>query len=384
METLELFSGAGGMALGLKTAGFDCHGLLEQDKDACQTLRENFSAEVFETDICDFNYSELKRPVELIAGGPPCQPFSLGGRHRGKNDRRDMFPEAVRAINSLRPRAFIFENVKGLLRESFASYFEYIVLRLTYPSIVPGEDESWIEHLGRLERVKSSGQNNEEEYQVLFRCLNAADYGVPQKRERVFIVGFRKDLDIGWSFPEATNSLDSLLFSKFVSQDYWEKHNASPGPEDLAIIQAEKVEERIKRRFNSFEHSEKPWVTVREALQDLPEPREDSDPNFRNHILRHGARSYPGHTGSPLDEPSKALKAGVHGVPGGENTIRFHDGSVRYYTVREAARIQTFPDNFDFSGAWTENMRQLGNAVPVKLASVVGQSVFEKVSSAAH
>lgn len=376
METLELFSGAGGMALGLKNAGFNCHGLLEQNKDACQTLRKNFRANVFETDICEFDYSEMKKPVELIAGGPPCQPFSLAGKHRGKNDRRDMFPEAVRAINSLRPRAFIFENVRGLLRESFASYFEYIILRLTYPSINMKEDESWIEHLGRLERLKSSGVNNSEEYQVLFRCLNAADYGVPQKRERVFIVGFRKDLDISWSFPEATNSLDSLLFSKFVSKEYWEKNNASPSPSDMELIQNGKLEERLRRKFGLFEPLEKPWVTVREALGDLPEPLEEADLKYNNHILKRGAKSYPGHTGSPLDEPSKALKAGVHGVPGGENTVRLHDGNVRYFTVREAARVQTFPDNFDFSGAWSENMRQLGNAVPVKLASLVGHSVY--------
>jgi DNA (cytosine-5)-methyltransferase 1 len=94
-----------------------------------------------------------------------------------------------------------------------------------------------------------------------------------------------------------------------------------------------------------------------------------------NHEFRDGARPYPGHTGSPLDEPSKALKAGAHGVPGGENMIAFPDGSFRYYTAREAARIQTFPDDYVFAGAWTESMRQIGNAVPVLLAETVGQSI---------
>lgn len=100
------------------------------------------------------------------------------------------------------------------------------------------------------------------------------------------------------------------------------------------------------------------------GVEGLPEPMEQGCEEYREHVLKKGAKSYPGHTGSPLDEPSKVLKAGVHGVPGGETTLRHNDGSVRYFTVREAARIQTFPDNFEFSGAWSENMRQLGNAVP--------------------
>ena len=96
-----------------------------------------------------------------------------------------------------------------------------------------------------------------------------------------------------------------------------------------------------------------------------------------DHRLQSGARPYPGHNGSPLDEPSKALKAGVHGVPGGENMMRFPDGTVRYYSTREAARIQTFPDRYALHGAWTEAMRQIGNAVPVKLAETVMSSVVE-------
>ena len=94
-----------------------------------------------------------------------------------------------------------------------------------------------------------------------------------------------------------------------------------------------------------------------------------------------GARSYAGHTGSPLDEPAKTLKAGDHGVPGGENMLARVDGSVRYFTVREAARLQTFPDSYTFCGAWTEAMRQLGNAVPVRLAEVVASSVAETLQA---
>lgn len=120
-----------------------------------------------------------------------------------------------------------------------------------------------------------------------------------------------------------------------------------------------------------------PWRTVRDALVGLPEPKLEGSRIWLDHKLQLGAKAYPGHTGSPIDEPSKALKAGVHGVPGGENMIRYPDGQVRYYSTREAARIQTFPDRYALHGAWSEAMRQLGNAVPVRLAQIVISSVVQ-------
>ena len=375
MKTIELFSGAGGLALGLEKSGYLCLGLLEKDRNACDTLRKNFSAEVFESDIQQFSYQKFANQVDLVAGGPPCQPFSLGGKAKGNADRRDMFPEATRAITELKPKAFIFENVKGLLRESFSTYLEYIILRLSYPFESIKDEETWIDHLSRLEKIKSSATKVPDEYQVLFRCLNAADYGVPQKRERVFIVGFRKDLGVEWSFPEPTHSADSLAFSKFVTEEYWQTTNATPSDEDYVKIKDGTLKKSLINKFGLFEPHNLPWRTVRQALNGLPEPNEQGSEKYKGHVLKKGAKSYPGHTGSPLDEPSKALKAGVHGVPGGENTLRGNDGRVRYFTVREAARIQTFPDNFEFSGAWSENMRQLGNAVPVDLGQSIGLSV---------
>ncbi|MFY4614036.1 DNA cytosine methyltransferase, partial [Escherichia coli] len=122
-----------------------------------------------------------------------------------------------------------------------------------------------------------------------------------------------------------------------------------------------------------------PWKTVRDAIADLPDPETKAAKMIRNHAFQAGARTYPGHTGSPLDLPAKTLKAGAHGVPGGENMLVRDDGSVRYFTVRESARIQTFPDSYRFHGSWTETMRQLGNAVPVHLAYCVASSVAEKL-----
>ena len=118
-----------------------------------------------------------------------------------------------------------------------------------------------------------------------------------------------------------------------------------------------------------------PWKTVRDALRGLPKPRPGSCAAFPDHILIPGARRYAGHTGSSLDWPSKTVKAGVHGVPGGENTVVLDNGSVRYFTLREAARLQTFPDSYSFIGSRTTSMRQIGNAVPCVLAQAVAEEV---------
>lgn len=121
--------------------------------------------------------------------------------------------------------------------------------------------------------------------------------------------------------------------------------------------------------------------TTRDALADLPGPQSEEAAAFNNHVFRAGAKAYLGHSGSVLDEPSKTLKAGVHGVPGGENMLVLDSGKVRYYTVRESARLQTFTDNYHFIASWTESMRQIGNAVPVKLAELIGRSVLTQLNS---
>jgi DNA (cytosine-5)-methyltransferase 1 len=385
MRSVELFAGGGGLAIGLEKAGFDPCAIVEFNRNACQTIRENYLARnrsqhfLYEGDVREFDYSHIDsdEPVRLVSGGPPCQPFSLGGDHRAQDDDRDMFPEAVRAIRELQPQAFIFENVKGLLRKSFAEYFEYITLQLQYPLWTKKRGEDWTNHLSRLERHHTHNHAPELEYKLVYRLLNAADYGIPQKRERVFIVGFRSDIDVMWSFPDRTHSEDALLWSKWVTGEYWASHNlAQPDPDARTKRKVEILIQKSKIR----ESKEEPWRTVRDALYDLPDPRDD-DSSFLNHEFRDGARSYPGHTGSYIDEPSKALKAGAHGVPGGENMICYEDGSVRYFTVRESARIQTFPDDYKFEGAWGEAMRQLGNAVPVQLAATIGKSVHETLST---
>lgn len=385
MKSIELFSGTGGLALGLQEAGFNHEALFEWDADSCANLRYNIAKgypgvknwNVYQADVRAVNYDGYTGKIQLVAGGPPCQPFSLGGKHQAYNDKRDMFPEAVRAVRETQPQAFIFENVKGLLRKSFSSYFNYILLQLQHPEVEKKNEMTWEDHLALLERHHTSGHDNGLSYNVVFRLLNAADYGVPQSRHRVIIVGFRSDYNASWNFPPATHSQDALLYAKWVSGEYWDEHSLRK-PDDIPLST-----QQIRAVRKAVENTDIPvnrWRTVRDAIGDLPDPTNlAAAARFNNHEFRDGARIYAGHSGSKLDEPSKTIKAGAHGVPGGENMVVLDDGSVRYYTVRESARIQTFPDNYLFSASWTESMRQIGNAVPVKLAKAVGDSVITQM-----
>lgn len=329
LTAVELFAGAGGLLLGTSLAGFKHLVAVEWERNCCNTLRLNREKayplingdmRVIEGDVRDIDWSSLPAGVDLLAGGPPCQPFSLAGKARAESDKRDMFPAYTRVLAELKPRAFICENVKGLTRESFHQYYEYILLRLQHPVVARLEGETWEQHAARLARAHTSADVDAVRYEVIPTVVDAADYGVPQHRHRVIIVGFRSDVEASWAFPQPTHGVGRL-----------------------------------------------PWVTLGEAIAGAPE--------LDNETRGGEARAYPGHTGSVLDKPSKAIKAGVHGVPGGENMIRFADGSLRYLTVREAARVQTFPDGYEFTGSWSEGMRQVGNAVPVELARVVASSV---------
>ncbi len=387
MKSVELFAGAGGLAMGISLAGFESLAVVEWDKWACDTIRENQKRgfpviqdwPLWEGDVRSFDWSSIPEDIDLLAGGPPCQPFSMGGKHRAFGDRRDMFPATVDVVRKLRPKSFIIENVKGLTRSSFANYYQYILLQLEFPEVSRKNGDTWQEHLKRLQSEKSSGALHLSglTYNVVPTLVNAADYGVPQKRERVFIVGFRSDLDIRWSFPRLTHGLDSLLYSQWISGEYWDRHKIGnkkkPPP-------CPRLEPNIRKLSTLLPPEEKPWRTVRDALVDIPDPRHTAAGSFLNHNFQPGARAYPGHTGSPLDLPAKALKAGDHGVPGGENMMVFENGEVRYFSARESARLQTFPDGYVFHGSWTETMRQLGNAVPVSLGRRVAASVAERLA----
>ena len=380
---MELFVGAGGLGMGVSQAGFQTVLAIERDRWACDTvklnqdlgLKEVLDWNIIKKDVQAVDYSLITEDIHLVAGGPPCQPFSLGGQHAGHLDPRDMFPEAIRAVRELRPKAFLFENVKGLNRSTFSTYLEYISLCLSHPYDQIGDDKNWSDHLARLRTTDHAPSSDDSDrYSVAAEVINAANFGVPQHRERLFLVGLRQDLGLSWNFPNPTHTKDALLWHQWCSGKYWERHQLSP-PDDEAsvrkIAQAEKLEEWMATSRN-------PWRTVRDALVGLPDPEREPAKASGEHDHLHipGARTYKGHTGSPYDWPAKTLKAGVHGVPGGENMLRREDGSVRYFTVREAARLQTFPDDIRFEGSWGQVMRQLGNAVPTELgACAVGTDI---------
>jgi DNA (cytosine-5)-methyltransferase 1 len=210
------------------------------------------------------------------------------------------------------------------------------------------------------------------EYRVVWQLVNAADYGAAQIRHRVLIFGIKADLEIAPVQMGPTHSRDRLLWDQFVTGEYWARHGLKRRKEALLAQDQRRVAEL---KCVGVAPTLSAWVTVRDALTGLGEPN-----GRHNHVMQPGARVYPGHTGSPLDLPAKALKAGDHGVPGGENMMVRDDGTVRYFTTREAARLVGLPDDYEFPRSWTESMRQLGNAVPAPLGAAAGKWLTELVA----
>lgn len=367
MRSAELFAGCGGLALGMSRAGFSHALMAEFDYDAVETAKHNKAREiehvahwpVEKTDVRDINWEPLRGQLAVVSGGPPCQPFGIGGKKLGPNDSRDMWPEAVRAIREAAPEGFLFENVRNIAGPKFRGYLEWVLQHLTRPKLVRLLNETHEEHLARLNRSRTP-----RSYNVTWQIVNAADYGAAQIRYRVLIFGVRQGLGVTPEPMPATHSQDRLLWDQYVSGEYWARHGLSkkgrvPPAREQARVEA--------LRARKSAPSESPWVTVRDAIAGLGEPD-----GLRNHVFQPGAKVYPGHTGSLLDRPAKALKAGDHGVPGGENMMVKDDGTVRYFTTREAARLVGLPDDYLFPRSWSESMRQLGNAVPAQLGEAAG------------
>ncbi len=380
LTSIELFAGGGGMAVGLHLAGLEHAALVEWDAKACETLRRNATAgrrgpwrpeAVIEDDVRHFAEnvaSAVDADVDVVAGGPPCQPFSLGGLHAGDDDRRNMFPAAIDVVRRTEPKAFVFENVPGLVRPSFRPYFDYIESRLREPTVLARRSETWRDHRDRLAKKPRGARSLR--YKVTHAVLNAADFGVPQVRRRVFMIGIREHLGVEWSWDDLRKpySDDALMYAQWVEPSYWEEHHLEPPPVPDSISG-----DRLHRLKLEGPPATRRWRTVRDLVAGLPAPGIGESPEgVLNHIGVPGARAYPGHTGSLIDWPAKTIKAGVHGVCGGEAMIRDWDGALRYMTVRESARAQSFPDWYEFVGARSTAMRHIGNAVAVEVARAVG------------
>jgi DNA (cytosine-5)-methyltransferase 1 len=377
LTSVELFAGGGGMALGMRRAGFHHHSLVEWNHNATKVLRHNATLDpalwqpdaVLQQDVRDWLEQLEEVPeVTLIAGGPPCQPFSLAGVHAGDNDDRNMFPVALDVVRRLLPPLVVFENVPGLTRPSFAPYYRYVQAQLAQPTVRPKQGEMWSDHFARILRSRAHRR-----YHVYEEHFEAADIGVPQNRRRVFLVGIRADMPGAASWPGVgrEHSQEALLYEQYIKSAYWDRYDLpQPG-----------VPDRLRARVAQLKGEDpppgKPWRTLRDALVGLPEPHDGKESGgVANHCGITGARIYRKHTGSPIDWPAKAIKAGVHGVSGGEAMIRFPDGTLRYLTVRESARVQGFPDAYEFPGPRSRVMEVIGNAVAVAVAEAIGRSLI--------
>jgi DNA (cytosine-5)-methyltransferase 1 len=416
--SVELFAGGGGLAKGVHDAGFRPLLLNEFVRHACDTLEANGAKPrgdalvaqpgepwpLVRGDVQDLDMSYLRGEVDLLAGGPPCQPFSLGGVAKGDEDKRNMFPQMFRAIREIQPKAVICENVRGLLRPSFLPYFEYITRELAFPFEERGDAVSWQEHDKVLKARKMEAEANPEgadptrRYNVVVTPVNAADFGVPQIRNRIIIVAFRADLPVdleGFKDSVRPRFSEEALILSMLDGTYWKRHSQVPDHvRRVVMARLPKTPPRIPTG------AQLPWRTLRDAIAGLegepplpPIPwdrldRQDYKPGgISYHVGWPGARIYPGHTPNELDRPAKTVKAGVHGVPGGESVMLTDDllpavdpnsGLAyrhRYMSVRETARVMTFPDSWKILGPRGEQMRQLGNAVPVTLGKVFAKAV---------
>ena len=366
---VELFSGCGGLAVGLAQAGVSHLALCEFNACACKTLNANIpshdpSTAIYAQDVRTVDWSAYAGKARILAGGPPCQPFSIGGKAKGSLDPRDMWPASAECLRQLAPDAFLFENVKGLARPAFAEYFETIRIMLGWPGLRP---DPALAGQAALDDLRSRASAAPAAYRVSSFLANAADFGAAQKRHRIFLFGVRAGAPAQSAppLPSATHSFEALVWDKWVTGDYWRRH----GLRRPSFVPPDEERCANKLQAAGSRPTLLPWVTLRDAIAGLGEP--SAKPCASRHEARLGAKIYPGHTGSALDLPAKALKAGNHGVPGGENMLVGDDGKPRYFTVREAARLQGLPDSWLIEGSWSEAMRQLGNAVPVPLAKAM-------------
>lgn len=326
--TIELFAGAGGLALGVEKAGFSTVGLVEVDKEACETLRKNRPGwNVICDDIANISSKNLeeyfnikKGELDLLSGGAPCQSFSYAGKRLGLEDARGtLFYHYALFLEKLQPKMFLFENVKGLLTHDGGK---------TYKTI--------------LNIFEKAG------YEIQKAVLNAWDYGVAQKRERLITIGIRKDLagKIHFEFPDK-HAYKPVL--RDVLQDV---------PDSVGVSYGEN-----KKKIFELVPAGGYW--------------KDIDPKIAKEYMKSCWDMEGGRTGilrrMSMDEPSLTVLTS----PSQKQTERCHPTEARPFTVRENARCQSFPDEWEFCGKVMSQYKQVGNAVPVNLAYEVAKKIYE-------
>lgn len=326
-KVLELFAGAGGLAVGLEKAGLKCEALNELDKFACQTLRRNRpNWKILEGDIKNFVFSEYKSKIDVVTGGFPCQAFSYAGKRLGLEDARGtLFYEFARVIKEVNPPICIGENVRGLLSHDNGKTLKGMI--------------SILDEIG---------------YKVVpVEVLKAIHYKVPQKRERLILVGVRKDINIKYEYPrpykKVYNLEDALKKGELFNSNVPKSNGANYPAGKKAVLDL---------------------VPPKGYWRDLPI---DVQKKYMGGSFYLGG----GKTGMARrigwDEPCLTLTCS----PAQKQTERCHPDETRPFTVREYARIQTFPDEWDFSGPLSQQYKQIGNAVPVNLGCELGYSIIK-------
>jgi DNA (cytosine-5)-methyltransferase 1 len=326
-QVLELFAGAGGLAIGLEMAGLKCVGLNEIDKWACQTLRKNRPEwKVLEGDIKNYNFKSFKNKVDVITGGFPCQAFSYAGKKLGLLDARGtLFYEFARVVQEVNPKICIGENVRGLLTHDCGRTLKGMI--------------SILDEIG---------------YNIMpVQILKAIEYKVPQKRERLILVGVRKDINIKFDYPKPFKKIytlsDALKKGALFNSNVPKSIGASYPENKKAVLEL---------------------VPQKGYWRDLP-VKIQKEFMGQSFYLGGGKTGIARRIG--WDEPCLTLTCS----PAQKQTERCHPEETRPFTVREYARIQTFPDEWEFCGSMSQQYKQIGNAVPVNLGREIGYSVVD-------
>lgn len=326
-SAIELFAGAGGLALGLEQAGIKCKALNEIDKWACQTLRKNRPEwNVMEGDIKNHGFKEFHNAIDIVTGGFPCQAFSYAGKKLGFKDARGtLFYEFARVVKEVQPKICIGENVRGLLNHDKGRTLQGMISIL-----------------------------NEIGYKVIspVQVLKAINYKVPQKRERLILVGVREDIDIDYSYPSPHQKIYNL-------EDALKK-----GP----LFECD-VPDSAGSKYPKHKEDVLKLVPPKGYWRDLPL-------QIQKEYMKKSFYLGGGKTGMARrigwDEPCLTLTCS----PAQKQTERCHPEETRPFTTREYARIQTFPDTWEFAGSVSQQYKQIGNAVPVNLAKEIGYSLI--------
>jgi DNA (cytosine-5)-methyltransferase 1 len=333
LTTIEMCAGAGGQALGLHNAGFEHTVLIEIDQHACQTLRFNNSSlklgweRIIEGDLKQFAENVAEKyagKITLVAGGVPCPPFSKAGKQLGKNDERDLFPTALEIVRKVQPKAVLLENVAGLRDEVFSDYRASI-----------------------RETLANMG------YKSDWKLLNASDFGVPQLRPRFILVALKDDIFPYFSWPEPSTtrppSVGEALYDLLAANGWkgaasWKERANTIAPTLVGGSKKHGGPDLGPARAKAAWH--KLGVNGHRVANDDEIPSVD----FRGTLMRSG-------------------------------TVRRGYESMPHLSVRMAARIQGFPDDWSFSGSKTHAYRQVGNAFPPPVAEAVGRQIASAISA---